>query len=72
MNSQDEGVESLALCPINYFLLEADCHYLSSRENVTQKKYKLPITTELNCEDPFADVYMGWNEEGLAFHFNVK
>ena len=72
MNSHDEGLEPLTLCPINYFLLEADCHHLSSRKNVTEKKYKLPATSELNCEDPFADIHMGWNDEGLAFHIKIK
>jgi len=71
MEPSDVGLESLSLCPVNYFLLEADCHYLPSRENVSQKKYRLPDVSELNCEESFADVHMGWNEEGLAFLVKV-
>jgi len=72
MSAQEEGLAPLDLCPINYFLLEADCHYLPSRKQVAGKKYQLPAASELCCEDLFADFFMGWNEEGLSFHIHVN
>ncbi len=73
MSTQDDhGIESITLLPINYFSLECDCYYLPSNEKVAQKKYMLPSTAELNCEDSFAELFMGWNEEGLSLAIKVK
>lgn len=67
-----EGLEPIGLCPINYFLIEVDCLYLSDPEEVKFKKFQLPALSELNCEDPFGDVHVGWNEEGIAFYAKVN
>lgn len=70
--NDEQNLESITLLPINYFALECDCHFLSPNEKLVQNRFKLPSTAELNCEEPFADVYMGWDEGGLSFAVVVK
>ncbi len=60
------------LTPVNFFQLQFDCRYLPLQakklfglqlSNYT--KYLLPDTSALTHEDYFAEVALGWNEEGL-------
>lgn len=66
------------LTPVNFFQLSLPCRYLTSNGKfplLTEKNaddYLLPDTSVLCNEEHFADVAMGWNEEGLEFYFNVE
>jgi len=55
------------LTPVNFFQLNADCHYIDSAKNqkIQTEKYLLPNTSSLCAEESFAEIFMGWNEEGL-------
>ena len=64
----EEGLPNLR--PASFFSLGFDCSYISAsgwEKAIEQKKYKIPDTTFLCLEEPFAELYMGWNEEGLCF-----
>jgi hypothetical protein len=69
MFDQDE----LSITPVNFFQLAGECVYLPIARNAlfsmeAQKKpsqYLLPSSTSLTSEDSFADLKMGWNEEGV-------
>lgn len=64
---------SPALSPLTFFELALTCHYLPlpsrhiPRDKALRKRYLLPHTSPLNGEEVFADVFWGWNEEGMAF-----
>jgi Carbohydrate family 9 binding domain-like len=69
--------EFVPLTPINFFQISADCCYLPPAKfpNLTKaqaKKYLLPDTSELCSEESFADVSLGWNEEGLEAYIQVR
>ena len=72
--------EFIPLTPVNFFQISADCNYISpSKEkkfpNITKaqaQKMMLPDTSKLCSEDPFAEVSMGWNEEGLEVYVRVN
>lgn len=64
--------------PVNFFQLQNDCLYLPvqiktpfSLNGSNAKKYLLPDTSALTDEIAFAEVSMGWNEEGIEFYVNV-
>jgi len=59
-----------ALSPVQFFGLTADSLFLRGALKPI-KPYLLPSTTELLCEDSFADVYSAWNFEKLCFYFAV-
>ncbi len=60
-----------ALSPVQFFGFGCDCLYL--RHGLKpDKNFLLPLTTELLGEEPFADVYMGWNVEKIALFISVK
>jgi hypothetical protein len=61
------------LSPINYFQISADCRYTPS--GLTKSNYRsacLPSTALLCNEEEFAEVALGWHEEGLEAFVKVK
>lgn len=76
MMFEDERV--IALSPVNFFQIGADCLYLPSKElfpNLTSRnyqKYLFPDTSALCSQETFAEVAMGWNQEGIAVFANIK
>ena len=65
----------IPLAPVHFFEIGASLHYLKKgKESLleTNKTYLLPSTSFLCGEAPFADVAMGWNEEGIHAWVNVK
>lgn len=72
--------EFIPLTPVNFFQISADCPYLSRSKdqkfpNITKvqaQKMLLPDTSELCSEESFAEVSLGWNEEGLEFFIRVN
>lgn len=68
--------ELTPLTPVNFFQMSVSCHYLECtkkfpRLNGRKKKYFLPDTSALCDEEHFADVAMGWNQEGIEFFFQI-
>lgn len=57
--------------PVQFFGITADCFYFK-RKLKMEKRFLLPSTVDLLTEESFADVYVGWNMEGLSFIFSVK
>lgn len=67
------------ITPINFFQITADCHYLndfSLKSFPTLKSAKgknlIPDTSALCTEKSFANVAMGWHEEGLELIVAVQ
>lgn len=67
-----EDNEWLPLTPINFFQISADCPYLPLTKegfpHMTPKQAQymlLPDTSQLCAEESFAQVSLGWNQEGL-------
>lgn len=77
MFSDDDFV---AITPVNFFQLSIDCKYLPRGKGDSfpyltkekHKKYLLPATSSLCSEDSFAQVAMGWHEEGLEFYVRTE
>lgn len=65
------------ITPLNFFQIASSCQALAENQKFPQislenlKKYKLPSTSNFSDEESFADVAMGWSEEGLEFLFYV-
>lgn len=58
------------LKPISFFQLQFNSAYLPSKaadKELKGSSYKIPDTTLLCGEEPFGELYMGWNKEGLHF-----
>ncbi len=62
-----------ALNPIHFFALSCDCHHLPKKEHVPSlTTYMIPSTHQLTHEASFAQLAMGWHEEGLALQVQVN
>jgi hypothetical protein len=71
-----EDDQELSLSPINFFQITGDCKYTSEHKlpELTKgagKAYLLPSTHGLCHEKTFADIGMGWSEQGLTFRIDV-
>lgn len=69
----EEGFPDLQ--PLSFFQLSFKCHEISQKEiekKIKQAKYKIPSSNFITQEEGFADLYMGWSLEGLAFFADVK
>ncbi|MBA3957254.1 MAG: hypothetical protein H0X51_02505 [Parachlamydiaceae bacterium] len=69
--------QSFSLSPVNFFQISGNCQRLNAgnfpqltARNV--EKFFLPDTSVLCHEKRFADVALGWNEEGIECLINVK
>lgn len=67
------------ITPVNFFQINVDAYRLSARDklsfpglNSRSSKYFLPDTSRLCGEVHFADVAMGWHEEGIEFFVKVN
>jgi hypothetical protein len=59
-----------SLSPVQFFGVAADCFYIKSKLKL-DRTYLLPSTADLLGEESFADLYIGWNVEKLAFCVDV-
>jgi hypothetical protein len=67
-----EKKDHFSLYPLHFFALSSDCHYLSSRKQIPSlSTHRLPSTQDLTNEEVFADVAMGWHEEGIGLYIQV-
>ena len=64
---------SINLTPSSFFSFELDCHSLTKPDfRSLTSKHVLPDLTELCNETPFADVFLGWNQQGIAVKIVVN
>ena len=63
--------EITSLSPVQFFTLSWDCPYIKGPLKASSQ-YRLPHLGELLDEETFADLYMGWNEQGLSLEIRVK
>lgn len=71
--------EFVPLTPVNFFQLNVECLRLPAKNELTFPSlkghlinhYLLPDTSKLCGEEHFADVAMGWHEEGIEFVVQV-
>lgn len=56
------------LLPIDFFSLSLDIAYAKSHRQLST----LPDTSELLGEESFAEVSLGWNEEGIFVHAKIE
>lgn len=59
-----------SLSPVQFFGITSDCLYVRGALK-PEKEYLLPSTAELLAEEPFADVYAGWNVDKISFYLIV-
>lgn len=72
-------MENIApLNPVNFFQIECDCRRIPlpakgsfGMQGKNYANYLLPDTTPFMHEEKFADLAMGWNEEGIEFLVTV-
>lgn len=72
--------EFAPITPINFFQLTADCHYLSYPNEqgfplLTKQraqKFLMPDVSFLCGEELFAEISLGWHEEGLEAYIRIK
>lgn len=76
MQNNENESPIVPLSPVNFFQINADCYQLPSGSfptlSSTLKKYKLPDTSSLCAEEHFADLFIGWNEEGIEVLVQVS
>lgn len=60
-----------SLSPVQFFGITSDCLYVRGLLK-PDKHHLLPSTADLLAEEPFADVYAGWNVEKITFYFSVN
>jgi hypothetical protein len=60
--------ELVPLVPVHFVQIQADCLYGKR----LAEKHRLPDLSKLNGQRPFADLYMGWSEEGIALRVEVE
>lgn len=62
--------EPFSISPVNFFQLQVDCYYAA--KELPGKKYILPNTSKLCGEEHFAQVSLGWNEQGIQCQIEVS
>lgn len=69
---------TFSLSPIHSFQISVDCRHLSRKKGAftlsknNAEQYRLPSLAEISGETPFADVSIGWNQEGVELFIDVK
>lgn len=61
-----------ALSPVQFFALSWECPYLKNGVFKANEDSRLPEVSEFCCEEPFADLFMGWSEEKIAIEARVR
>lgn len=67
----EDEQQPFGLSSLSFFQVGCDCRYLGAQATQLPKElsaYILPTTAFLSGEMAFAEIAMGWNEEGIAFH----
>lgn len=64
--------EGLELAPIHLVAVSADCNYLTKTEKRWPARFLLPDTSELCAEERFAEVAIGWTNEGIHVDVQIK
>ncbi|GAB4190836.1 MAG: hypothetical protein Tsb0015_12400 [Simkaniaceae bacterium] len=64
-----------AIRPLSFFALEHDIPYMPAaigRKKFLKKPFLLPSSEILTGEEDFADIAMGWNEEGIYLALEIR
>ncbi len=62
-----------SLNPIQFFALSCDCLYFPTKGSLFPlAQYEIPSTHPLTCEECFAKLALGWNEEGVGLQVQVN
>lgn len=65
--------DRFSINPIHFFTVSSECNPIRKKEDVPpHKSHRLPLTTQLTRDPSFAEVAVGWHEEGLAFNIDVN
>lgn len=65
--------ENFQLAPIGFVALSADCHYRGvDHKGRMGARHALPDTSVLCGEESFAELFMGWSEEGVNIDVHVS
>lgn len=63
------------ISPVNFFQLNVDAHQLSgsfpSLNKKNYRKYLLPDTSSLCGETPFAEIALGWDNDGIEIYAQI-
>lgn len=62
--------EFVPLDPVNFFALSLDC--FACEKGKLEKRHLLPDLSAFHIDSPFADLFMGWHEEGLYFSVHIR
>lgn len=57
---------------LNFFNINIDCYKLISKAKLLNKKFLVKSFSSFLNEDEFAKVYLGWDEKGLYFFFDIN
>lgn len=69
----DYSLNDLSLSPVNFFSVEVDCCKVSSlNPGLLTSKFILPDLAVLSGEEVFAELYLGWNPQGIIAKAVVK
>lgn len=63
MSEESLSIDDIYLAPVNFFSMELECLLVNDQE--LKKQHLLSSTAELCDEDALADVYLGWEPNGL-------
>ncbi len=70
MNS--ETLDDLSpMIPADGFAFDVNIHPFQKKSEKLKKRHLLPDLSDLLIEETFADVYVGWSNEGLLFQVDV-
>jgi len=66
--------EFVPITPVNFFQLTTECRHVPTGKLSGRnfRKYLLPDTSGLCDNEHFADVAMGWNQQGMEFFVQVN
>jgi hypothetical protein len=64
--------EIIPLNPNHFFAIRLRCMAIDEKNEKLSKKHLLPDLSSFHGDFPFAQVYMGWNKEGVAFLFEIR
>lgn len=61
--------EVIPLTPVHFFSFQVDCHYF--KKNL-ERRHKLPDLSPFHGDFAFAEMFLGWNEKGIALEARVN
>jgi hypothetical protein len=77
MFDKEKDEQFVPITPINFFQLSLNCSYVKphSLQTLSNKKiqdYRMPDLSSLCGDEKFANVFMGWNEDGIEIIIKIE